>query len=359
MQRIQYISIQTGLGRGGGYKPHLASDVLQKNYGDCKDKANLMRALLASVGIRSYLVGIYAGDPGYVRQEWPSPQQFNHAIIAVAVPPDIRLPAAADSGNTGRLLFFDPTDEQTPVGELGLHLQDSLGLIVAPENGVLLRLPATSSEAHSRVRHVRATVTSDGTLSATIRETTAGGSASTERYLFQSLSKDDYRRRLESGIRRQVPGAILTLGEIGEDAATNRFELTLQFRAAGFAQVLKDRLLLIRAPQAIGADLPVLPRAIRQSSIVLEPREEHDRFELDVSPGTMVDEVPPARAVDASFGSFSVKWSVEEGRVVRVASLRVSRGVLPPGDYDELRVFLEAFRDAESLPVVLAWRPPR
>src|SRR5262245_16835085 len=67
-QKVQYISIQTGVGRGGGYKPHAAAEVLQKNYGDCKDKANLMRALLATLNIPSFLVGIYSGDSTYVHE---------------------------------------------------------------------------------------------------------------------------------------------------------------------------------------------------------------------------------------------------------------------------------------------------
>jgi len=76
-QAIQYISIQTGLGRGGGYKPHAAAEVFARSYGDCKDKVTLMRAMLKVAGIASYPVAIYSGDPYYVRESWPSPQQFN------------------------------------------------------------------------------------------------------------------------------------------------------------------------------------------------------------------------------------------------------------------------------------------
>jgi hypothetical protein len=79
VQNIQYISIQIGVGR---WRPHSAAEVLAKSYGDCKDKANLMRALLKAVNIDSYPVLIFAGDPTYVRENWPSPQ-FNHCIIAV------------------------------------------------------------------------------------------------------------------------------------------------------------------------------------------------------------------------------------------------------------------------------------
>jgi hypothetical protein len=103
VQNIQYISIQTGLGRGGGYRPHLSTQVFAKSYGDCKDKANLMRAMLRVLGINAFPVSIYAGDPDYVRAEWPSPQQFNHCIIAVKVSDETRGPTIIQHPRLGRL----------------------------------------------------------------------------------------------------------------------------------------------------------------------------------------------------------------------------------------------------------------
>jgi transglutaminase-like putative cysteine protease len=118
VQAIKYVSIQTGVGRGGGYQPHPAPEVLSKSYGDCKDKANLMRSLLAAAGIEAYPVAIFSGDPHYVRESWSSPQQFNHAIIAVRVSPETEAPAVGVHESLGRLLFFDPTDSATLVGFL-------------------------------------------------------------------------------------------------------------------------------------------------------------------------------------------------------------------------------------------------
>src|SRR5262249_7197016 len=78
-QNVNYISIQIGVGRGGGHRPHAATEIFAKNYGDCKDKANLMRSMLKSINVESYPVSIFSGDPTFVREEWPSPNQFNHA----------------------------------------------------------------------------------------------------------------------------------------------------------------------------------------------------------------------------------------------------------------------------------------
>ncbi len=72
-QQVNYVSVQTNVTRGGGYTPHAAADVLARNYGDCKDKATLVRALLKSVSIGSYLTAIYSADRTFVRPEWPSP----------------------------------------------------------------------------------------------------------------------------------------------------------------------------------------------------------------------------------------------------------------------------------------------
>ena len=109
-QSVNYISIQIDLGKGGGYRPHLAADVFAKNYGDCKDKANLMRAMLKSLGIESYPVVIYSGDPNRVQPEWPSPQQFNHCIIAVKVGDATEAATVIKHPQLGRLMIFDPTD---------------------------------------------------------------------------------------------------------------------------------------------------------------------------------------------------------------------------------------------------------
>ena len=139
VQTIQYISIQTGLGRGGGYRPHSSTEVFAKSYGDCKDKANLMRAMLKVVGISAIPVSIYSGDPTYVRANWPSPQQFNHCIIAVKINDETQASTIIKHPTLGRLLIFDPTDPETPLGDLPFQLQGSLALLDSREAKELVR----------------------------------------------------------------------------------------------------------------------------------------------------------------------------------------------------------------------------
>jgi Domain of Unknown Function with PDB structure (DUF3857)/Transglutaminase-like superfamily len=356
VQGIQYISIQTGIGRGGGYTPHLAFEVFTKNYGDCKDKANLMRTMLASIGLRAYLVTAYSGDPTYVRTEWPSPQQFNHAIVAVVVGAETRASAVLEHGSLGRLLFFDPTDEQTPLGELPMLLQGSQGLIVSAAGGPLVRMPLSNAEANPTTRRVDASVTADGTLHATIRRASAGHPASIQRQIFRELRKDDYLHALEADVRRQIPGAVLSVGKVGEDAATNRFELTMTLEAPGYAQIVQGRLMIVRPPQMNRLDLPTLTASVRRTPVLLDPLDERDILELVLPANAVVDEVPEPQERRASFGSFSIRWQAQSGRVTRTVTLQIQRATVAPESYSDVRTFLDAFRDAERLPVVLTTR---
>jgi hypothetical protein len=71
-----------------------------RDYGDCKDKANLMRALLKAAGVRAFLLTVYATDADDVQAEWPSPQQFNPCILAIQLA-DAGAGRASFRGNTG------------------------------------------------------------------------------------------------------------------------------------------------------------------------------------------------------------------------------------------------------------------
>ena len=85
---IRYVAIELGI---GGWQPHPAPDVFSHRYGDCKDKATLMRVMLHEIGIDSYHVVINT-QRGVVTRETPAHQGFNHAIVAIKVPEGVNDP---------------------------------------------------------------------------------------------------------------------------------------------------------------------------------------------------------------------------------------------------------------------------
>ena len=66
------MAIEIGI---GGYQPHYFQDILKNRYGDCKDKATLLSAMLKEIGLESYYVQINSRR-GVVILAFPSPLVF-------------------------------------------------------------------------------------------------------------------------------------------------------------------------------------------------------------------------------------------------------------------------------------------
>lgn len=354
VQGLQYISIQTNIGRGGGYRPRPAAEVFAKSYGDCKDKANLMRAMLKVVGVESYLVSIYSGDPTFVRAEWPSPNQFNHCIIAIRVGDATQAPTVVAHPKLGRLLMFDPTDENTPVGDLPRHEQDSLALIDAKESSELLRMPVTPPESNRLERTAEVTLDSNGSITASVKDRASGQEAVLLRSVFNLRSRPDFVKAVERWISASgTTGAKLGKVEPVDSRAEGRFAMDVEFTAAAYAQLMQDRLLVFRPAVVARADSVRLVEPKRTHPVVLgsEAFDETVRFKLPE--GFVVDEMPDAVKINSDFGTYTASYEVREGHLVFTRSL-VQRAVTIPADkYADVRAFFGRVRASEDSPVVL------
>jgi len=69
-------------------------------------QANLMRAMLKSVNITAYPIVISSVMQTHVKEEWASPRQFNHCIIAVKVSDETESPTIIQPPDPGPLTDF-------------------------------------------------------------------------------------------------------------------------------------------------------------------------------------------------------------------------------------------------------------
>jgi Domain of Unknown Function with PDB structure (DUF3857)/Transglutaminase-like superfamily len=352
-QSVNYISIQIDLGRGGGYRPHAAADVFNKNYGDCKDKANLMRALLKSLGIESYPVVIYSGDPNHVEPGWPSPQQFNHCIIAVKVSEETQAPTIVKHSSLGRLLIFDPTDDDTPVGDLPDHEQGSYALIVAGDAGELMKMPVTPPEANRMERAVEAELSADGTLTAKVSERSFGQAAVEERRLFKSAERPQYVKHLEHWITQTAPSANVLKSEPNDDARGGKFALDVEFKSPNYAQLMRGKLMVFKPAVVSRRSSIFLTEAKRKHPVVLDSEAYDETVRIKLPEGFDVDEMPDAVEVNQPFGNYAAKCEVKDGHLTFRRSLALKAGTIPVEQYASVRGFFERIRAVEQTPVVL------
>lgn len=353
VQGMQYISIDIGVGYGNGYKPRSSTMVMGRGYGDCKDKANLMRALLKSLKIEAYPIAIYSGDPNFVRAQWASPRQFNHCIIAVKVSDATVSSTVINHPKLGRLLIFDATDPFTPVGDLPDYLQGSLALIIAGDNGGLAPMPVVPVENALLERSIEATISPEGEIKGKIRERAKGQMSTLFRREMREMSPYDYRKAIEGWLTRGATGAQLvnvSQKDRPEDAA---FDLDVEFTAPRYAQIMQGRLFVFK-PVFVGRRRDIeFTETTRNAPVEIESAAVTETSTFNLPPGFLVDETPDAADLTSAFGRYSTKYEIKGQQLVFTRKLVTNRTTVPADKYDTVRAFYSKIRDAEQSPVVL------
>ena len=353
---VRYVGIELGI---GGYQPHPAVDVFVHKYGDCKDKATLLSALLKSIGIDSYYVVINSRR-GSVTPETPAHMTgFNHVILAIKLPEgvsDASLVAVVTHPKLGRLLFFDPTNELTPFGRLSGSLQANYGLLVTPEGGELTELPQLPTALSGIQRTAKLTLTPTGTLTGDVNEVRVGDPATFERYALKSVSKDTDRiKPIETLMARSFSTYRLTKAFVRNLDETDRpFEFNYSLVAENYAKNAGG-LLLVR-PRVVGnksSDL-LETKEPRQYPVVFEgPSRDTDTFEITMPAGYEVDDLPQPVTADYSFASYHSKAEVT-GNVLRYTrTFEVKDPSVPLSKVNDLKLLYRIIANDERSTAVL------
>jgi hypothetical protein len=347
------VEVDLNLTRGGGYTPRKADETLTRNYGDCKDKATLMRSLLKAVGVEAYLTTIASGDRTYVRPEWASPEQFNHAIIAVKVSDAVNLPTVLSGTPLGRLLIFDPTDSVTPLGDLPAQEQGSYALVIAGAQGGLFKMPVLPPDAKRIDSAVDASVGVDGKLEAWIQRQYFGQASVPLRYVEKLDGAQELRKRFERGLSGRIGATTLNAISTDSKEDENRFSVNLDVAAERFGQLMQDRLFVVRPGLLTsGGDYSFRSRQ-RTAPIKLESDLRHDTIKIKLPPGFKLDELPAAAKVEGDYGRLDVSWAVSDGTVLMNQTLEIREMVAPASDYAKVRRFFDRVAGAQGAPVVL------
>jgi hypothetical protein len=352
VQQTNYVEVSLNITRGGGYTPHTAAESLARNYGDCKDKATLMRALLKAVGIDSYLVTISADDRTYVRPEWASPEQFDHAIIAVKVSGGVALPTVMADSPLGRLLIFDPTDSITPVGSLPSEEQGSYALVIAASDGALLKMPLLPAGASRIEATVEAIMSANGGLTASVQRQYFGQSGIPLRAVDKLRGHEEVQKRFERGFTRR-PGGVTVKTVTMEGNDESRLAVKLDLTAERFGQMMQDRLLIVRPGTLSSGGEYYFTSRKRSSPVKLEADLRHDSIKLKVPEGFKLDELPAPAKVDSAYGSIQATWAVRDGEILMEQTLEIRDMVVPASDFAQVRDFFDKVAGLEGAPVVL------
>ena len=132
-EEIRYTGVEFGQAEIVPRKP---AKILQRKYGDCKDKAVLLVAMFRAAGLDSYVALLSSGYDLDVDRDLPGLGQFDHAIVYIeSVPP----------------IWIDATAEKTRVENLPTIDQGRLALIAKSDTTELVRTPESEAKDNWQV----------------------------------------------------------------------------------------------------------------------------------------------------------------------------------------------------------------
>jgi hypothetical protein len=354
-QGLQYVAVSMNLGRGGGFTPNPADTILQCGYGDCKDKVAILRSLLDSIGVESYVMIVFAGGAREVDPDWPSPAQFNHAIIALRPPEGITVPTTIDHPTLGRLVIFDPTSENTVLGDLPEELQGTRGLIGADIETELVQLPILPPEANHYASEVKLVLSPRGSVETAIETVRTGQEAVWRRGANRNLTPTQLRELAVKILQEEVPGAELDEETVNDELATGTIRTQLRFRHATYARNMRDRLLIFK-PLIWGRREWIPPEstiAERENPILIYPQNFEQVTTVQLPEGFVVDEYGENLELEEDFGHYSLTLEFNDTTLTVRRRHQTRRTLLPAADYERVRTYFGHIRTAENTPVVL------
>ncbi|MHC4248637.1 MAG: DUF3857 domain-containing protein [Planctomycetota bacterium] len=360
---VQYSAWEFGV---HGFKPYRATKIFAQRFGDCKDKATLIKTMLGLVGIES--------RPALVRAAMRTPAEdlslplfghFNHMIVYV--------PPAEGRG----ALWLDGTMalhgmETVPVSDAG-----KLACVVYPDGGKLVRIPQGRPEENALAEEAEIEISRAGAELAarvSVSSRATGWLATFARFRMngreaaKSIAGRLYGRQMP-GLRifsmetsdledTGVPvmwkfkgvagefGAARDAGGVGRAADARWFFRTL---GSPFRGIFRGEWRLL-APERL-SDYATL--ASREHDLVLAVPWRYESeavFKLAEGVGGEGLEfagIPRDVALERPFGRVRIAY-IREGRTLRVSKLvEISTDRVGPADYEEFRTFLNRADRAE------------
>lgn len=322
VRNTRYVGLEFGI---HGYKPYRTTDVYSRRFGDCKDKASLLKVMLAEAGIESHLVLVRTRDQGTVPGKPASLAVFNHAITYVP---------ALD-------LWLDGTAEWSGPGELPAGDQGASVLVIEDGKGAEFRkIPI--SRAADNVRRIEQQVRLDAKGRAEVHHdlTVTGSGASTARYRFQS--PEQRQERVAKALGDIFGGVELeSVATPGIADIKQPVRLDVQMRVPTWARFEGGALRF----RVVGRDSRLVqslaPLAERQHDLVLEvPYAEEHRLRYRLPSGHEFSRMPSPTEVDSPVGRFELKVErTDEGAEVS-SMLEIRRQRITPEQYRAFRDFL-------------------
>jgi len=326
LHNTRYEAMEFGIYR---YKPYPVSQVYARHFGDCKDKASLMVALLRAEGIDAELALIRTRKLGDVSSGATSLSIFDHAVAYI---PKYDL-------------WLDGTAQYAGFHELPLDDQGAMALTVNLNGrATMRRIPVTSPMDNYTRRVVRAEIQPDGKIIFNGTAQTRGEDAPGLRkeYEVAEHQRDTMRANLAQVYPTVQIASIHVKGanDLKHDVDVNFSGSLDQFAGSKTLALVPSWL-----PHRYVASLA--PLASRTEELQLPaPWTTEEELHFVIPAGASFNKVPSDWSANTPFGNASINYKRQGRELVVATSVQFRKLRIAPIEYPAFRRFCQEIEKA-------------
>ncbi len=314
-----------------GYEPNTADRIWQNKYGDPRDKAVLLSALLASYGVESIPVLVTNSTAQF--SDLPVLQQFSHIILAV--------PQGADT------IWLDPTTEYYSPGDLPYSRSFGKACLLSHGMPLLAPIPPSPIEKRSTKTTMQLALAPNGDLTGTVICEPRGHFAASARATFKDQKQQERDIYFQRVVSRFGQGSKTTRFDMTDpaDMAAN-FAVTMGFESPGYG-VKQDDLLLVEVPSnpfnfGTTGFYPSLPQVKYPINLPSRGRAETEII-VSLPAGYKISYLAPPLIVDNKYIHLELSATPGQESVTWRAMTEIKADKVPLEDYPAVREAYETY----------------
>ena len=328
-----------------GVRPHAAPMVLERKYGDCKDKAVLFITLAKQLGLSAQFALVRTRDAGPLDVDVPM-QQFNHAIVYVPQQPGIA---------EGR--FFDPTADMLDIDSLRSDDPGTRTLVFDPETmqNAWRDIPYQGAEKNSETSLLKLQMQADGSVKGSFEFSAVGSRGSMVRR--NARNTETFAQLLQRDASALVTSAVtdqLQLDEVKDLNVPARVSMQLSARSASRVEgeTVRFRLPTDWSPRAMFS-----LSSRRHPLLFGAPFEYVTRSELTLPEGFLVSRTPASGSIDNPCLSYSRVIAPDGNKLLVEQRVRFLCERISAAEYQKYREQAESIRQMLDDELVLTAAP--
>lgn len=328
--------------RTSAYVPTEGKQVLRERYGDCKDKAALLTALLSSVGIQANMV-LLSGRRDGVTPYLPSPR-FNHAIARVKL---------ADGP-----VWVDATADQMEFGGFPSEDQGVPALVIDDATTDLVSTPALPVEKNRMVDSSHCVLAADNSLTGSLELTVSGDWSWILRTLLRRVpeaNRDQVLRGLASEVAdncRYESGSMAHLTEPDQPLGLS-FKYHVDRYGSTAGNFLLTRLPWCRVKS--GSTERLLEGGPREQDADMAASRGHfvSSVTLELPAGYTPQDLQPEVQAESPFGSYRFTYRLEGNVLHAESEVKMTALRVAAADFSKFIEFLRAIDQEQHKQLVL------